>query len=105
MNWNAIYQDMVFTPDKDEHARRMVIRDAVLALDNFVRGQAASYEAKDALGILEGEFGTDMIKFTAQIRECLRFEEQDAREACMYPQISNIKSHIRKVGCGHYLSC
>lgn len=95
---------MVFISDADEQARLMSIRDAVLALNNFVRGGVALHEVKDALGALEGEFGVEMIKFTAQIRECLRFEEQEAREACIYPQISNIRSHIRKAGCGHYLS-
>lgn len=103
MSWKSIYSDMVFTTDKDEHARKRTVRDAVRALYDYMDGNAAPYDVREALAELEGEFGADIIKYCAPVRECLSWDDGEARGQVIAPQINNIENFLRRRGKGHYL--
>jgi hypothetical protein len=107
MNWNEIYADMVFTPNKDDLARNSVVKDALRALRDFIIGQSKDYDVIDALGVLEERFGMSIIAPCSSFRRAIYIENETAREQICFDAITSIETYMRcqnvyKAGEGIY---
>lgn len=80
MSWDKIYQDMAFTPDKTDFARKAELKDSLTTLYCYLQGRAKEYEVQDALALLEARYGAGVTMACNAIRKALRMEDETARD-------------------------
>jgi hypothetical protein len=79
MSRKQTYSDEAFYPDKDDRAAGRGLRDSLMTLRRSLDGQSRPHEILDALRHVEYVCGQPVKRATTQLRRCLFWEDESAR--------------------------
>lgn len=95
MNWDEIYDNMVFAPNKDQYATYQKSKDMWAALVGYQEGTHRACELDDHLGYLERQYGDRVKVPVRQMRQSFKIDDEQVRMGMYQDALQTIKRRLR----------